>query len=103
MLGWPGALVPTVIIMSKDAIGTFASRVLSRHPELRKRAAQSNDFKKWIDSYKQVDVDGQQLYVVGGDMLRDLDEMLLNWSRRHGHIDQQTIERLQSEEPDQTC
>jgi hypothetical protein len=83
----------------QERTGTFASRVLARHPELRKRALESDDFQKWLKSYATVDVDGTQFYVMGGDMLRDQDEMMLNWIRRQGLIDQKAIERLQSEEP----
>jgi hypothetical protein len=82
-----------------ERTGTFASRVLARHPELRKQALGSDSFQKWLKAYSTVEVDGTQFYVVGGDMLRDHDEMILNWSRKQGLIDQQTIERLQSEEP----
>jgi hypothetical protein len=82
-----------------ERTGTFASRVLARHPELRKQAMGSDSFQKWLKAYSTVEVDGTQFYVVGGDMLRDHDEMILNWSRKQGLIDQQTIERLQSEEP----
>ena len=83
----------------QERTGTFASRVLARHPELRKQAMGSDSFQKWLKAYSTVEVDGTQFYVVGGDMLRDHDEMILNWSRKQGLIDQQTIERLQSEEP----
>ena len=82
-----------------ERTGTFASRVLARHPELRKQALGSDSFQKWLKACSTVEVDGTQFYVVGGDMLRDHDEMILNWSRKQGLIDQQTIERLQSEEP----
>jgi hypothetical protein len=79
--------------------GTFASRVLARRPELRKQVLESSGFQNWVKSHSTVVVDGTRFYVVGGDMLRDEDEMILNWSRREGLIDQRTIERLQSEEP----
>jgi hypothetical protein len=81
-----------------DRSRTFASRVLASVAQLREKVLGSRDFQEWLKSHKDVIVDGQRYFLVGGDMLRDEDEMILTWSRRQGLIDQATIDRLHSEE-----
>lgn len=77
---------------------TFASRFLARDPELRRRVESSPDFVAWRDRFKKVVIDGVEYCVVGGDMLRDADEMMLDWARQSGMVGQVEIDRMQREE-----
>lgn len=92
------AFFACVTMNEPDRSGTFASRVLARLPEIRKQALGSPDFQSWLKTHRSVVVDGAPFYVVGGDMLRDQDEMIVSWARRQGLVDQPTIARLQAEE-----
>jgi hypothetical protein len=77
---------------------TFASRFLARHPELRRRIESAPDFVAWRDRFKRVVIDGVEYHVVGGDMLRDADEMMLDWARQSGMVGQDDVDRLRREE-----
>ncbi len=81
-----------------DRSATFASRLLAQLPAIRKQAQGSPDFQSWLKTHRSVVVDGAPFYVVGGDMLRDEDEMIVSWARRHGLVDQATVARLQAED-----
>jgi len=76
--------------------GTFASRALAQFPGLRERVKRSPEFSKWLSSYRQVSIDNEYFYVVGGDMLKDEDEMILIWARQNKLVDSSAIEMLQS-------
>jgi hypothetical protein len=78
--------------------GSFASRFFARHPEVRARIAATGEFAAVRERLPTVDVDGQQYYVVGGDMLRDEDEIALDWAREHGLVTQEEVDRLHAEE-----
>ena len=66
-----------------------AARVLRQHADLRARALASQAFRDWRRAYRELDVDGEQLYVRagapmsgGGDTLLDEDQLLLEWARQ---------------------
>lgn len=40
------------------------------------------DFVEWRDNHKRLSVDGETLFLRGGDHLADEDQMLLEWVRR---------------------
>jgi hypothetical protein len=77
---------------------SFASRFFKRHPDVKARVMASPAFESWREGYKTVDVDGQPYSVVGGDMLRDPDEMALDWAREQGLVSQEQVDRLHAEE-----
>jgi hypothetical protein len=81
----------------QEKSGTLAAHILAELPSIREQAQASRDFRNWLETHKAVDVDGTRFYVVGGDMLKDDDEMIFSWARRTGILDQQTIERLQAQ------
>jgi hypothetical protein len=82
----------------KGQNASFATRVLTRLPEIREKALSSSEFEAWLRPYKTVVIDGTKFYIVGGDMLRDLDEMILSWARKLGLVDQRTIDEFHRSE-----
>ena len=78
---------------------SFATRALAELPDLRQQVSASTEFRGWLDGHKRLVVDGTRFYVVGGDMLKDEDEMILTWARQHNLIDPETFARLQAKEP----
>lgn len=60
----------------------------------RDRIAQLPEFTNWLAKHRQVVVDDVAFFVVGGDMLKDQDEMMLSWARRNGLIDEQKLRNL---------
>lgn len=60
------------------------ARVLSYYPNVRKTVVESPMFSAWLATLTSVDVDGETLYLRGGDMLRDRDQVIFEWARRNG-------------------
>jgi hypothetical protein len=77
---------------------SFATRFFRRRPKLLGRILGSAEFAAWLGRHKTVVVDGILYFVVGGDMLRDRDEMALVWARRSGAVGEEEIDRAQREE-----
>lgn len=77
---------------------SFATRFFTRHPEIKARVMASDEFAAWRDRFRTVTVDDKSYHVVGGDMLRDSDEMALDWARQHGLVSQEDVDRLHQEE-----
>ena len=48
-------------------------------PAVREKALNSSEFQAWLRPYKTVVIDGKKFYIVGGDTLRDIDQMILDW------------------------
>jgi hypothetical protein len=63
-----------------------AAQFLKRRPEIRQEVTAREDFQRWRSGFRTVVVDGVQYYVMGGDMLRDEDELILEWARRSGIV-----------------
>jgi hypothetical protein len=63
---------------------TFERRILDRHPEVRKRAMGSGAYLRWRDSLPAVVVDGVRYFIRGGDMLKDDDQVLVEWAHKTG-------------------
>lgn len=53
--------------------------LLNRHPGMRERVAALPDFVSWRDAMPTVEVDGEMFYIVGGDQLRDHDQIVVAW------------------------
>jgi hypothetical protein len=61
---------------------THEARILDDNPEVRAAVAESEEFSAWKESLPTVDVDRVTYYVRGGDMLKDEDQIVLEWARR---------------------
>jgi len=69
------------------------ARVLERMPEVRAAAQGSPEFQQWLAGLRAVQVDGETLYLRGGDMLRDRDQVIFEWARRAGLLSDEAIRR----------
>jgi hypothetical protein len=63
-----------------------AARFFVEHEELRRRALASPGYVQWRRQFPTIEVDGKPFRLVGGDMLRDEDELLLMWSRQENIV-----------------
>jgi hypothetical protein len=61
----------------------FASRLLDAHPGIREHVRGLPAFAAWKDTLKTIEVDGECLFVIGGDQLKDDDEIIVEWVRLH--------------------
>lgn len=66
-----------------------AARFFQRHPAVRASALASPAFQQWRKQYRELNVDGERLFVqagspmsTGGDTLMDTDQLLLEWARQ---------------------
>lgn len=58
---------------------THETALLDRHPGLRERVAALHDFIAWRAGMPQVQIDGEQFHVLGGDQLKDHDQLIVAW------------------------
>jgi hypothetical protein len=58
------------------------SRLLDRHSGVRELVAALPDFLQWRGRLAIVVVDNETFDVVGGDMLKDDDQVIVEWTRR---------------------
>jgi hypothetical protein len=70
---------------------TVEARVLDRYPDLRTAVSDSNEFAVWRDSLPSLDIDGERLYIRGGDILRDEDQIMFEWARKNGLLSDEAI------------
>jgi hypothetical protein len=77
-----------------SADASFAARFLSLHPELRERVQKDKAFRNWLGQFRTVTVDDEAYFVVGGDQLRDRDELVLEWARRHQLVTESEINKF---------
>ncbi len=54
-----------------------------RHPGIKNAVSALPEFKQWIEGLAEVTVDDIKYYIRGGDMLKDADEVVWEWTRRH--------------------
>jgi len=66
-------------------------RLLNRYPEVRDAVLASPAFLEWRSGLPTVEIDGEKLYVRGGDMLRDEDQVIFEWARRNGMLSDEAI------------
>ncbi|MGH8907664.1 MAG: hypothetical protein ACRD0K_14355 [Egibacteraceae bacterium] len=79
---------------------SFAARFLKNRPDIRNQVVNSQAFQGWRSGLGTVEVDGVKYYVIGGDMLLDEDEIILQWARRSGIVSQADIDQqLKQENP----
>lgn len=62
---------------------TPETALLDRHPGLRERVAGLADFRTWRDGMPQVEIDGEVLHVLGGDQLKDRDQLMVAWINQY--------------------
>jgi hypothetical protein len=72
---------------------TVETRVLDVYPDIRTAVVDSPAFAAWFRTLAQVEVDGETLYLRGGDMLRDRDQIIFEWARRNGQLTDAAIAR----------
>jgi hypothetical protein len=58
---------------------THESVLLDQHPSVRELVPRLADFIAWESRLPIVDVDGERLYVIGGDQLKDRDQVIVSW------------------------
>jgi len=61
---------------------TYEAQILDNNPEVRTAVSESEEFRAWKEELPTVDVDQVTYYVRGGDMLKDEDQIMLEWARR---------------------
>lgn len=61
---------------------TYEAQVLDNNPEVRAAVSESEEFRTWKKNLPTVDIDQVSYYVRGGDMLKDEDQIMLEWARR---------------------
>ena len=58
---------------------THETSLLDQHPGLRERVEALQDFTAWRAGMPQVLIDGEQFHVLGGDQLKDRDQLMVAW------------------------
>lgn len=58
---------------------TSEAELLDRNPGVRELVAGLPEFIAWRDALPVVEVDGETFYVVGGDQLKDHDQVSVAW------------------------
>ena len=58
---------------------TREAALLDEHPGVRELVGSLPEFNQWRDSLPVVDVDGETFYVIGGDHLKDQDQVYVEW------------------------
>lgn len=79
--------------MYNDGGKNFEAHVLDRYPRIRKAVSESMDFIVWRDRLPSVIVDDERFYIRGGDMLKDEDQIIFEWARKHGLLSDALIAR----------
>jgi hypothetical protein len=61
---------------------SYEAQILDNNPEVRAAVSESEAFRAWKEDLPTVNVDQVRYYVRGGDMLKDEDQIMLEWARR---------------------
>ncbi|KQR77295.1 hypothetical protein ASF98_21345 [Arthrobacter sp. Leaf337] len=61
---------------------SMENQLLDRHPGVRELVSALPEFIRWRGRLAPVVVDNETFYVVGGDMLKDDDQVIVEWTRR---------------------
>ena len=72
---------------------TAERRVLDHYPDIRRFVVESPAFAAWLCGLTALDVDGETLYLRGGDLLRDQDQVIFEWARQKGLLTDTAIAR----------
>ena len=68
--------------MNAKSGNTRESRLLAEHPGIRENVESLPEFIAWRNALPMVEVDGEMFYVVGGDQLKDRDQIIVEWVRQ---------------------
>jgi len=77
--------------MTADQEPSAERRVLDHYPAVRDAVLASPAFVEWRSGLPTIEIDGARLYVRGGDMLRDEDQVIFEWARRNGLLSDEAI------------
>lgn len=69
--------------MAQDYNRSVETQMLDSYPAARALIRAEPEFAAWKQSLKKVVIDEETFYVRGGDMLKDEDQILCEWARRH--------------------
>jgi hypothetical protein len=58
---------------------TPESALLSRHPGVREHVLTMPEFLAWKEKLRDVEIDGETLFVDWGDHLKDIDQLIVSW------------------------
>ena len=70
---------------------TVEGQILDKRPAIREAVRQSSAFAEWLGGLKKIAIDGEVLYIRGGDMLRDEDQVMFEWARGAGLLSDEEI------------
>jgi len=59
---------------------TPETSLLNEHQGVRERVGTIPDFLVWKNALPVVNIDGEILFVIGGDQLKDLDQVIVAWT-----------------------
>lgn len=75
---------------------SFAAFALERLPALARRLRRP-DAERWLAAQESVTVDGERLWITGGDRLVDEAEAKLDWARAQGLVSEAELAALSAE------
>jgi hypothetical protein len=67
-------------------------RFLDAHSDIRERALSSPEFASWKARLRSVVIDGEKLYIRGGDMFSNEEQILFEWAWEQGLITQRMLD-----------
>ena len=71
----------SLIQMCPNYDKTIEAQLLDAHPDIRDEVGRQREFINWKSSLPSVVIDGERLYVRGGDMLKDEAQIIFEWIR----------------------
>ncbi len=63
-----------------------ATQFLNRHPGLRERVAQEDEFRRLIEALPTVTIDGVDLYFPEGDIQKERDDVIVDYALAKGIV-----------------
>lgn len=84
--------------MSREGDTSFAAKFFQHRPDLRGEIDNSTHFQEWKNRFRTVIVDNIPYFVVGGDMLKDEDELALDFAREFGIVSDDLLGRMQEDD-----
>ena len=79
--------------MPEKSQKSYEANILDRFPDLRKAAQESGEFALWRDGLPRLEIDGETLFIRGGDMLKDEDQITFEWVRKQGWLPEELIDQ----------
>lgn len=84
--------------MSREGDTSFATKFFQHRPDLRSEIDNSTYFQEWKNRFSTVVVDNTPYFVVGGDMLKDEDELALDFARESGIVSDDLLAQMQEDD-----